>query len=86
MQRQPYQNKDMTLLDLLDGIIDKGAVVSGELIISMAGIDLIMIDLKLLIATIDHAFQDQIIGYSGGERRPDGTDSAGAKQCRTGIS
>ena len=86
MQPQPYQNKDMTLLDLLDGIIDKGAVVSGELIISMAGIDLIMIDLKLLIATIDHAFHNQIIGYSGGERIPDGTDSTGAKQCRAGIS
>ncbi|WP_134699222.1 gas vesicle protein GvpJ [Ammoniphilus sp. YIM 78166] len=46
-------NEDLTLLDLLDGIIDKGAVLTGELIISIADIDLIIIDLRLLISTIE---------------------------------
>lgn len=51
-----FQNKEMTLLDLLDGIIDTGVVVSGEILISVANIDLIVVDLKLLISSIESAF------------------------------
>ncbi|WP_160724735.1 gas vesicle protein [Bacillus sp. USDA818B3_A] len=50
------ENKEMTLLDLLDGIIDTGVVVRGEILISIANIDLIVIDLKLLISSIESAF------------------------------
>lgn len=53
-----YTNKEMTLLDLLDGVIDTGVVISGDLIISIAEIDLIIIDVKLLISTIETAFED----------------------------
>jgi hypothetical protein len=52
----PLANKEMTLLDLLDGIIDTGVVVSGEILISIADIDLIVVDLKLLISSIESAF------------------------------
>lgn len=52
----PLENKEMTLLDLLDGIIDTGVVVSGEILISIANIDLIVIDLRLLISSIESAF------------------------------
>lgn len=51
-----FQNKEMTLLDLLDGIIDTGVVVSGEIVISVANIDLIVVDLKLLISSIESAY------------------------------
>jgi hypothetical protein len=51
-----YENKEMTLLDLLDGIIDTGVVVTGEILISVANIDLIVVDLKLLISSIESAF------------------------------
>ncbi|WP_257984278.1 gas vesicle protein [Neobacillus cucumis] len=53
---QLLENKEMTLLDLLDGIIDTGVVVRGEILISIANIDLIVIDLKLLISSIESAF------------------------------
>lgn len=52
----PLANKEMTLVDLLDGIIDTGVVVRGEILISIANIDLIVIDLKLLISSIESAF------------------------------
>lgn len=55
-QVHPFANKEMTLLDLLDGIIDTGVVVRGEILISIANIDLIIIDLKLLISSIESAF------------------------------
>lgn len=53
---QLLENKEMTLLDLLDGIIDTGVVVRGEILISIANIDLIVVDLKLLISSIESAF------------------------------
>jgi hypothetical protein len=66
MDQSIYKNKEMTLLDLLDGIIDTGVVISGDLVISIADIDLILIDLKLLISTIDSAFENPISKHSGG--------------------
>ncbi len=53
---KPFENKEMTLLDLLDGIIETGVVVRGEILISVANIDLIVIDLRLLISSIESAF------------------------------
>jgi hypothetical protein len=55
-RNQLFENKEMTLLDLLDGIIDTGVVVTGEILISVANIDLIVVDLKLLISSIESAF------------------------------
>jgi hypothetical protein len=65
-----FQNKEMTLLDLLDGIIDTGVVVSGEILISVANIDLIVVDLKLLISSIESAFgpyERKIVGGAIGD-------------------
>lgn len=85
MEHRFYQNKEMTLLDLLDGIIDTGVVMSGEIVISIADIELVYIDLKLLVSTFEKAF------FNGNEMpRDDGgelclyessKDSAGAGKC-----
>lgn len=40
------------LVDALDRIIDGGAAVAGDLIVSIDGIDLIRVDLRLLIAGV----------------------------------
>ena len=45
-----------TLCDLLDRLIDTGVVARGSLVISVAGIQLIYIELSLLIASIETAF------------------------------
>lgn len=89
LEQHLYQNKEMTLLDLLDGIIDTGVVVSGEVVISVADIDLICIDLKLLISTFEKAFfkGKGFSGDAGGEFfLYESEDSAGTEQCRAGIS
>lgn len=73
-QHNLFENKEMTLLDLLDGIIDTGVVVRGEILISIANIDLIVVDLKLLISSIESAFgvkESKI----GGEAIVSGTDT-----------
>jgi hypothetical protein len=40
-----------SLVDLLDRVIDEGAVVSGDVVIALAGVDLIRVDLRVLLAS-----------------------------------
>lgn len=36
-----------TLVDLLDRVIDKGVVIAGDVVLSVAGIDLVHLELRL---------------------------------------
>ena len=45
--------KEMSLLELLDRLIDKGIVISGDLVISIANIDLIYLGVKLVLSSVD---------------------------------
>ncbi len=47
------------LCDLLDRLIDTGVVARGSLVISVAGIELIYIELSLLIASVETAFGER---------------------------
>jgi hypothetical protein len=49
-----------TLCDLLDRLIDTGVVARGSLVISVAGIQLIYIEVSLLIASIETAFSERL--------------------------
>jgi hypothetical protein len=42
-----------TLVDLLDRVIDRGAVVTGDVTISVADVDLITLRLDLLLAAVE---------------------------------
>lgn len=52
---QPRQIRTTSLVDLLDRVIGGGAAVSGDIIIALAGIDLIRLDLRLLLAPVDRS-------------------------------
>ena len=45
--------RQVTLLDLVDRIIDKGAVVRGQVVLSVAEVDLVKLDLNLLLASVE---------------------------------
>ena len=47
------KSKDVTLLEVLDRVLDKGAVVSGDIVISLADVDLIYIGLKVLVSSVE---------------------------------
>jgi len=47
------KSKDVTLLEILDRVLDKGAVVSGDIVISVADVDLIYIGLKVLVSSVE---------------------------------
>ena len=52
-EAQPRHIQTASLVDLLDRVLGRGAAVSGDLIIALAGIDLLRLDLRLLLAPVD---------------------------------
>jgi hypothetical protein len=49
---QIVENRHVTLLELLDRIVDKGVMVKGEILLSVADIELIYLNLGLLLASV----------------------------------
>jgi len=47
------KSKDVTLLEVLDRALDKGVVVSGDIVISVADVDLIYVGLKVLLSSVE---------------------------------
>ncbi|HOV78910.1 MAG TPA: gas vesicle protein [Bacillota bacterium] len=43
----------ITILEVLDHILDKGVVISGNIVISVADVDLIYLGLQLVLASVD---------------------------------
>ncbi len=44
-----------SLTEVLDRLLDTGAVLDGHLVLSVAGVDLVFIGLRALIASVDSA-------------------------------
>jgi hypothetical protein len=49
------KEREVTLLDLLDRILDKGVILFGDVTISVADVDLIYLGLKVLLTSIEKA-------------------------------
>jgi hypothetical protein len=47
--------KELTVLDLLDRILDKGMVINGDITLAIAGVDLLAIKVNLVIASLETA-------------------------------
>jgi gas vesicle structural protein len=45
--------RQVTLLDLVDRILDRGAVVRGQVVLAVADVDLVKLDLNLLLASVE---------------------------------
>jgi hypothetical protein len=57
ISEQIARNQRVTLLELLDRLLDRGVVVKGEILLSVADIDLVYLNLELLLSsvkTIEH--------------------------------
>ena len=51
--------RQLTLLELLDRAIDKGVVLTGDVTLSVAGVDLIYLSLRLLLSTVERTVREQ---------------------------
>jgi hypothetical protein len=55
LPRAPRAARDVSLIDLLDRLLQGGIVLHGDLILSAADIDLVRLDVRVLVAAIDKA-------------------------------
>ena len=51
------EDRQLVLGDLLNHVLDKGVVISGDVIISIADIDLLSVELKLVLASVQTALE-----------------------------
>ncbi|MUL41103.1 gas vesicle protein [Streptomonospora sp. PA3] len=49
----PLANRDISLVDLLDRVLAKGVVISGDLTVSIADVDLVRISLRALVSSVN---------------------------------
>jgi len=52
--------EQLVLGDLLNHVLDKGVVISGTVTISVADIDLLVLDLRLLLTSIETSMRNGI--------------------------
>jgi hypothetical protein len=55
MNDRSVQRQPQGLVDILDKILDKGLVVAGDVKVSLANVELLTIQLRLVICSIDKA-------------------------------
>jgi len=53
MSQSVLREKNVTLLDLLDRILDKGVVLSGDAAISIAQVDLVYVGLRVFLSSVE---------------------------------
>ena len=51
------REKELTLLDLVDRILNKGVILWGDVTLSVADVDLIYLGLKVLLTSVEKAEQ-----------------------------
>ena len=54
-----WSDEQLVLGDLLNRVLDKGVVISGQVTISIADIDLLTLDLRVLLTSVQTALERQ---------------------------
>ncbi len=49
----PDQEIELSLLEALDHLLDRGVVIAGEAVISVGGVDLLYLGLNVVLANVD---------------------------------
>jgi hypothetical protein len=47
------RSKDFTLLEMLDRVLNKGVIIAGDVVISVADIDLVYVGVKLMLSSVE---------------------------------
>jgi gas vesicle structural protein len=51
------ESKDLTLLDLVDHVLNTGVIIRGTLVLSLAGVDLVYVGLDLIVTSVETALR-----------------------------
>jgi len=54
---EEWENTDLSLLETLDHVLNRGLVIAGEITISVADIDLIFLGLNVLLSSVETAHE-----------------------------
>ena len=58
VEPRPYESlQQITLLETLDRVLNKGVVIVGDVTLSVADVDLIFLGLKVILASVETAKQ-----------------------------
>jgi hypothetical protein len=47
------RQREVTLVDLVDRLLGGGVVISGDITLAVAGVDLVQVSLRALVASVD---------------------------------
>lgn len=56
-QRMQHSVQGSGLADILERVLDKGVVIAGDITISLVGVELLNIKIRLLVASVDKAME-----------------------------
>jgi gas vesicle structural protein len=56
---------EVTLLELVDRVLNKGVVLSGDITLSVAGVDLVYVGLRVLLASVATLEEQQQLASGG---------------------
>lgn len=68
--RKPSASEKITLIDALDKVLEKGAVISGDVAIRVADVDLIYLGLRVLLTSVSKAEELSGRNFSDSKREP----------------
>jgi len=91
---EPTRDAQVTLVDLLDRVLDKGLVINADIIISVAGIPLIGVNLRAALAGMEtmlkygvmKAWDEKIRAWEGDNRANPSTSSPSGEALLLGIN
>ena len=52
-----WESTDLSLLETLDHVLNRGLVIAGEITISVADIDLVFVGLNVLVSSVETAHE-----------------------------
>ncbi|MBI4526993.1 MAG: gas vesicle protein [Deltaproteobacteria bacterium] len=67
-QQVCLSGRQVSLVEVLDRVLNKGAVLTGDITISIAGIDLLYVGLNLLISSVETVNGQWTKPFSAGEK------------------
>jgi hypothetical protein len=57
--REVLDTADSSLLDLVDNLLNRGVVISGDVMLGLAGVDLVYLRLSALLCSADRVIGDR---------------------------
>jgi gas vesicle structural protein len=66
---QQALRQQVTLIDLVDRVLNKGVVLSGDITLSVAGVDLVYLGLRVLLASVGTLEEQGVLARTGERAR-----------------